>query len=72
MTTVASEILLGSIRVINNGWGRNGDALRGETVDMFMEDYDALYPVGAQGCICTDHRRERMRKEIDEKDKGNE
>ena len=37
---------IGLYEVMDTGWGRDGDALRGETVDMFMEDYDACIQWG--------------------------
>ncbi len=37
---------IGIYEVMDTGWGRDGDALRGETVDMFMEDYDACIQWG--------------------------
>ena len=37
---------IGIYEVMDTGWGRDGDALRGETVDIFMEDYDACIQWG--------------------------
>ncbi len=37
---------IGLYEVMDTGWGRDGDALRGETVDMFKEDYDACIQWG--------------------------
>ncbi len=37
---------IGLYEVMDTGWGRDGDALRGETVDIFMEDYDACIQWG--------------------------
>ena len=37
---------IGIYEVMDTGWGRDGDALRGEMVDMFKEDYDACIQWG--------------------------
>ncbi|MFR4352476.1 MAG: hypothetical protein ACLT3H_12545 [Roseburia sp.] len=37
---------IGIYEVMDTGWGRDGDAVRGETVDVFIPDYDACIQWG--------------------------
>lgn len=37
---------IGIYEFMDTGWGRDGDAVRGETVDVFIPDYDACIQWG--------------------------